>query len=659
MNQSKSKQSKPLKSFADLAGTLPGLKKDPQHQVPAKQSTKLRISREVTRPERAGRAPYNFVPLPDQPWKAITTVPSHASFDPALNSGVLEIELLAKTDFYIRGMWSLDDFLKNPDTKPVQKSPFQVHGKLRLPGSSLRGMFRTMVEIISGSPLDDFINDTQLFFRTVASVADPKNTRSFEPHARTYKKRLLDLEKQKLTVQAGYLYASRDEWYIQPANRDANGHQYYRYRTSETWLRKPVRFDVDEDYARIGPQGKHPGWLVCSGSIYGKKKQWVVAEEDKDPRKRVMIPYAGKSHLNGSHSLLDDVRAYKEGGISKEIIKNGFEYTDRCHGVPCFYVTWNDRQEQRHISFGHTPYFRLPYIDRAPDGSPEQNSRKGREDQLDMARAIFGWVSKSPGKASMRGRVIFEDGFLISSASEALRSKTYRTILGQPKPTTYQHYLVQPSDRPADIVHWDGTCNDDHAPIIRGHKLYWHRPGAEVREPEEGKGDTVATEFRPAVKGALFRARIRYDNLQLHELGALLAAIQLPQGCAHHVGMGKPLGLGSFQVILTSVQPIDRQKRYRAFLDESGKLNSGDSDTADLVSKALSAFAQWYPDSKSAMDDLWDTPRFRELKALLTLSSQQETVEWHNMTRYLEFGRLPEGNYNEYLQVPGKQGPNG
>jgi hypothetical protein len=53
------------------------------------------------------------------------------------------------------------------------------------------------------------------------------------------------------------------------------------------------------------------------------------------------------------------------------------------------------------------------------------------------------------------------------------------------------------------------------------------------------------------------------------------------------------------------------------------------------------------------MDDLWGTPRFKELKALLTLSPQQKSMAWHNMTRYLEFGRLPDRNYNEYLQVPG------
>jgi RAMP superfamily len=590
MKQSKSKQPKPLKSFAELGGTLTGLKQEPQKPAKGEFDDQLRISREVTRPERAGRAPYNFVPLSDKPWKEVSKPPSHAVYDLALHSGILEIELLAMTEFYIRGMRALDEFIKATDTKAVQKEPFQVYGKLRLPGSSLRGLIRTMVEIICGSPMDDFINDTQLFFRTVASVADPRNTRSFEPHAATYKKRLLN--QQELIVQAGYLYAGRDQWYIQPAVRDSAGRQYYRYRTPDTWVRRSVRFDVERDYASISPQGKQQGWLVCSGSIPGKKKQWVIAQEEKDPRHKVVIPYGEKSRAPDSPLPPDDVTAYKEGGISQEIEKNGFGYTDRCRGVPCFFIKWRDRQDREHVSFGHTPYFRLPYLDRAPDGIPKANSREGREMQWDMARAIFGWVPKLPGQPARRGRVIVEDGFLVSSAAEALCSKTYRTVLGQPKPTTYQHYLVQPSDQLAKIVHWDGTCSQDHPPVIRGHKLYWHRPGAEIRETEEGKADAVKTEFQPAARGALFKAKIRYDNLRLEELGALIAALELPQGCAHHLGMGKPLGLGSFQVTLTAIHPIDRKDRYRMFLDESGNLHSGDCNPGDLASKALSGFSQ-------------------------------------------------------------------
>src|SRR5262249_14330379 len=150
----------------------------------------------------------------------------------------------------------------------------------------LRGLLRTMVEIMSGSPMD-FINDTQLFYRAVASVPNPENIRSFEPQARAYKSRLLD-NNQQLKVQAGYLYGGHEEWHIQPATRDSAGRQYYRYRTDQVWLRREIQFDVRGDTVSLNPKGPESGWLVCSGSIWGKRKQWVMLSEDPNA-KRVEI----------------------------------------------------------------------------------------------------------------------------------------------------------------------------------------------------------------------------------------------------------------------------------------------------------------------------------------------------------------------------------
>jgi CRISPR-associated protein (TIGR03986 family) len=609
-----------------------------------------RISAEVGNAQRAGRAPYNFVPLTETKWKAVSRPPLHDAFAAGTHSGMIEIDLKAMTDFYLRGMWPIDQFISAKEDKPVQRDPFQVHGKLRLPGTSLRGLLRTLVEIMSGSPMDDFINNSQLFFRTVASVDEPQNMRSFEPQAKAYKDRLLTADRQnrQLKVRAGYIFGGQDGWYIKPASLDAQKKQYYRYRTSDTWMRRRVSFVVNGEEVHIHDQGREKGWLVCSGSIPGKKKQWVIREATPDSQSDKVTIQAY------------DVQAYKDGGISREIRKNGFEFNDRSQGVPCFYTDWSDHEGKLHISFGHTPYFRLPYISRPQDAIPGDNSRKDRKDDWDMARAIFGWVSRTGEKKAVRGRIAVEDGILISGPSEPLRKEIHRTVLGQPKPTTYQHYLVQPSDQLARIIHWDGAYNNDNcSPIIRGHKLYWHRPGARIPQPQEGKSDSVATYFRPAAKDAVFRARIRYDNLRLEELGALLAAIQLPKDCAHHLGMGKPLGLGSFEVTMHALKPIDRLARYRSFMDGSGKVTSGAIEAQDLGSEALAHFASWYSGSKTTLDELWKTPRFQQLKALLTFSAQQHTEDWWNMTRYLEFGRLPEGNYNEYLQVmvPGQPRP--
>jgi hypothetical protein len=570
-------------------------------------------------------------------WKAVPKPPSDSSFGDKLFSGIIELEAEALTDFYTRGMWSLGEFRKSNEEQ--QPEPFRVDGALRLPGSSLRGMIRTLVEIITGAPLDP-INNTQLFFRTVASVGDPNNLRSFEPQATAYKSRIVP--NGVLSVKAGYLYNNRDQWTVRPASVGDDQKQYYRYRTSDRWLRRKIAFDPDGDFADERPDGEEQGWLVCSGLIYGKEKQWVV--RSVDPKAAAIdIPE-------------DVVKAYQSGGITRDILKNGFEYTNQSQGVPCFFLDSVDENGAHYIDcFGHTPYFRMPYEKRPQDRIPEESSRQGREEQWDMAQAMFGYVPDGHGsRRSRRGRVFFEDGIWISGPEPAVAERVRSAVLGQPKPTTYQHYLRQTSDQLGKVVHWDGDLDCKEPVFLRGHKLYWHRPDAPIPEPEPGKGENVASRFREAKKGARFSIRIRFDNLYKEELGALLAALQLPKGCAHKLGMGKPLGLGSFQIRIVDARLIDRKQRYSSFFDTAGQLVTGLHPSRLPVQLMQDVFARWYPAPEQTMAALWKTERFKELKALLTFSPLPDG--WTDITRTLEFGRAAADynqgrNYNEYNEV--------
>lgn len=612
-------------------------------------------SARVTRPERAGRAPYNFVPLADKTLKPIFRdgPPAHDRFHVGLHSGRIDVEIEALEDFYIRGMWDFGMFAGSKEDRPHQSHPFEVDGALRIPGSSLRGMIRTLVEILSASPLDR-LNDTQLFFRTVAAVADPRNARSFEPQAAAYKKRIVP--DGKLAVRAGYLYNSRDRWIIKDAATDAQGRQIFRCRTSQQWLRReatfdvepatrqPVRFDIGRHaFANVHDHGREKGWLICSGWIYGKTKQWVIREEDTNAR-NIPIPD-------------EDVKAYKEGGITQDIKNKAFGYDDQTRGLPCFYISWQDRDGEQHVSFGHTPYFRLPYVSRPTNRIPATASRHGREGEWDMASAIFGHVprDKMEGKQreARRGRLTFEDGVLMEAPDPAVGPEV-QLVLGQPKPTTFQHYLVQVTDALEGSLHWDGNYQLQREPHLRGHKLYWHRPGEARKDHSPGK-DKVATRFCPARKGAKFHACICYENLDKRELGALLTAIELPEGCHHRLGMAKPYGFGSFALRILRHKAIDRIERYRSFTSPSGTLAAGESDFDGNVSRQ--AFARWYLQSENATwDQLWTKgSRLHELKCLLTWKPPHEPDDWANMTRYLEFGAMPENynggrNYNEYLE---------
>ena len=602
-----------------------------------------RKSAPVTRADRAGRAPYNFVPLPLERWKEVGGPPPANSYlsenGEALLSGEIVLSLEALTDFYIRGMWPLEGSAPLKDVKD-QTQPFLVDGRLRLPGSSLRGMVRTLVEILGRAPLQP-VNDQQLFFRAVAATNNPRDRGSFEPQAVAYKNQIGETDE----VKVGYLYGGTAGWYIQPAIDKPK--KWYRIRTMDKWKRERVTFTPGEPWSYLSQNGI-AGWLVCSGPMQKKKAQWLIPGEDKT-KPRVDIPE-------------DDVTAYKEAGISQEILRNRFEYSDQSKGVPCFYVEWPDRQRIRHVSFGHTPNLRLPYRTTTANAIPPVNRRDVDNPAWDLGQALFG---RTEGKVSavkgQKGRLRFEDALLEGTRENSYEPIPVSVVLGAPKPTTYQHYLVQAGDEVTQAIHWDGDYRGSGKAgvdvIVRGHKLYWHRPDAPVRLADS-RQERVSTSIQPAHKGARFGAVIHYENLRSYELGALLMALELPQGCAHHLGMGKPLGLGSFRLHVRELRQVDRLRRYEK-LFEGDSLATGISASVPLfapgspdefLSEFLSEFYPGCPD----LEALWRDDRLAELKALLTFDGLPRN--WSDRTRYLEFGKLKEGPlagslYNEYLNA--------
>jgi hypothetical protein len=204
-------------SFAEALGAVVG--KQPPPSAPSAQEVTTspslpsraltRVSVEVRDPQRAGRAPYNFVPLPDSALFFPDGPPSQDCYHDGLLSGEIQVEWTALTDFYIRGMLSLEEHAAGRDNKD-QVLPFLINEKLVLPGSSLRGLLRNTVEILGSAPLYP-VNDSQLFFRTVASSPNPRDGGSFEPQTVAYKSRMKIAEAgySQDCVQAGFLYASR------------------------------------------------------------------------------------------------------------------------------------------------------------------------------------------------------------------------------------------------------------------------------------------------------------------------------------------------------------------------------------------------------------------------------------------------------------------
>ena len=120
-------------------------------------------------PNKTAIAPYNFIELPEQLVTAELENDGklHANDRYCLDryTGRIECTLTTSSPLYIRCGLTSDEYREGKETKknpdffyidPVTKKPV-------LPGSSLRGMLRTLVEIISFSKISQ-VSDYQKFF---------------------------------------------------------------------------------------------------------------------------------------------------------------------------------------------------------------------------------------------------------------------------------------------------------------------------------------------------------------------------------------------------------------------------------------------------------------------------------------------------------------
>ena len=125
-----------------------------------------------------------------------------------------------------------------------------------------------------------------------------------------------------------------------------------------------------------------------------------------------------------------------------------------------------------------------------------------------------------------------------------------------------------------NLNHYDSNLSSDKT-VIRGHKLYWHQGldtdqdsmFEQIKEhaPISPK-DTQHTRFKPLKPGVQFSFRVHFENLSDRELGALYWTLH-PQGeqgrrYCHHLGMGKPLGMGAVE-LYARLHIINRTLRYK------------------------------------------------------------------------------------------------
>jgi CRISPR-associated protein (TIGR03986 family) len=660
-------------------------------------SNPTRARRDKDRNEIWARAPYNFVPLPSK------MVPARPPLDQDDYTGLTgwiacELETVAPT--YVRGMLTEEQFRtfgqKKSDQLEVeqkkQQAPFFSTGKAEvegypvpvIPGSSLRGMIRTLVEIVGYGRMRWVGREPTFTFRAVAAAKDDPLRDPYQDALGRYGDK----------VRAGYLERRGEEWSIKPAltpealgwpergaylkvkerqikAKDISG--YLRFNSSNyhpQWHK--VSFDTDFRRGKRGryvyisqigsPQSghQHQGVLVCSGNMLEtaqkgqtspRKNHALLLTPDKKASALKIAPQAVEDYLAGLTTFQRE--ALKDWG--------GEQWGCLKDGAPVFYVAEGDSV----IYFGHCPNFRiparLPEKNRAatpPDFVPPALKSDPRPD---LADAIFGWVEQEGValEGQRAGRVCFGDAHLVGS-QEGLWLKPNPVtphVLSGPKPTTFQHYLVQdreaghdPDDKKS-LAHY-GTPPDETQ--IRGHKLYWHQ-GAEPdieATAQEREHETQLTRIVPLKPGVRFSFKIHFENLREEELGALWWALTLPgeadETYCHKLGMGKPLGMGAV-TLRPNLYLTHRQARYSTLLAGQTWNEAVEPVAAARYLRAFERFVLKENQVAPDKDRLVETERIQMMLAMLQW--REGTDEWMEATRYMEI-ELGADGVNEYRERP-------
>ena len=662
-----------------------------------------------TSDSRMARAPYNFVPLPDKVvlgQDTLKELPAHDMYHLERYTGHIECEFVTKSPLYVRSAvnvkfyqeWSdrMDD-LHNTKVASHEYAHFFNLDDLEhpfIPGSSLRGMVRSLMEIVAHGHTR-WVADKPTF--TFRAVAAPRSDPLSDPYQSV-------IGRFGRNICAGYLRHEprNQEWFIQPAMTtgqiDFSGQETSFIKVKENVINSnavkgfrpfnsqnykpswfPVRFDVQTGHGDVrvtqiadySPKGyRNVGLLVSSGNMLetGDGRQ-------QSPRRNhtlVLAPNRAAKEIKIDGQAIDDYLA----GLTtfqKENLQDwgGADWGCLKDGAPIFYAPENDDKGMSVVRyFGHSPNFRIPArlqgANRASnplDFVPEL-LRKG--EQPDITEGMFGWVEEKnqPLTGQSAGRVFFGDA-RYTEADDGIWLKddpiTLHT-LSEPKPTTFQHYLVQNQNEGHDpnnvsrLAHYGMTINETQ---IRGYKRYWSKgsnPEIEA-SPKERQHPKQLTQVKPVKPGVHFSCKIRFENLNEIELGALLWTLSLPgdpeKEYCHMLGMGKPLGMGGVSMS-TSLHLEQRQKHY-------SRLFAGDEWHCPMEATDLGPFIEKF--EQYSLEQLnTNVQEFKALgriRSLLTiLEWRDEDSAWQERTRYQEIERGSRKD-NEYKDRPVLPTPEG
>lgn len=517
--------------------------------------------------------PYNFVPG-DTPIKEKAQTKSLSKFGGL--SGSINCLISNEAPLMIGGK-------RYENTEPKKIDFFKIDGKPAIPGTSLKGMVRSVLEAVTNSCFAIF-DEGRLDYRETDIASKLKagqvtHIQNGRGSIKTMERGWIAMQDRSNTVSGKQRGAPRSfKLASVPEGTNSGDRVWIKYVKIDEYRnsrRRPVPgpFYLIADISSTKKPGYTEGIYKITGRSIGNKKRERIFFSTG----RSAIYSFSKEEAEDYNDILEHQKERQKNRHFKLLKTNNLSINSLVYFMA-------DGREAKSISRVEVP--RIKYEKSRRDLLPDEYRACKDSSNLCAACRLFGFVSKDKETAdeAIAGRVSFSDAIHAGGSGEM---KDYQSIkvLGTPHPTSYNFYLIDPSD-PKTVRNYDGskvisergkTDSDQKGEVeIRGRKFYYHNANSDDMGKYLHSGDSpparLRSQVKPVLRDNIFRFKIRFRNLSKFELGMLLYCLKLEGNLRHKLGMGKPIGFGTVKIVINSMELVeDPKSQYLEFTNTSPK----------------------------------------------------------------------------------------
>ncbi|PID41617.1 MAG: TIGR03986 family CRISPR-associated RAMP protein [Proteobacteria bacterium] len=561
-------------------------------------------------------APYHFVPLsrwvymPDWAHLVSHDVPFKEGY-----SGIIEYRLTNSTPLCVGAEQE-----KKADRTTLVKWARDPVGNPVIPGSSVKGMIRNVLEIASFGKFNA-VDNQQFSFRDLSSAKnhylhDIIGKSRVEPGWIKY-----DNSQQKW-IYTGCDCAKvkhqdiKDSLKVSIKNEDPAEEKYRKLPLSRTFTANISDEEGKQKnrWARSLQQGNTRGQFVFTNNrIKGRGKPGDY---------EFSYFFFNKRDRPTSDQIDRQVSALFSNHRPEQVkyLQGNFCPTN---GIPVFALT--DKSGNRIEAFGFAKMPRASYKHTVQDLIDRATKNHRSEAFFDLAELIFGTIRDNG--LGLKSRVIFSDA-TADNLSEPQLYLSSTLILNNPKPTFYPAYLEQKSPNEYN------TYDSDTTPA--GWKRYISRKpdSGKLISNATGKNANVSSRMELAPVNSQFTGKIVFHNLNPVELGALLWSIELSgdERYHHQLGHGKPFGAGSVRL----------SARISKLHGNTQTTQATQPDVAWFRDCFVRQMTDSYPETESHK---WqDSPQIANLLAMSNLNDNQDVNTRYMSIDSKDFQRAKNNN---------------